>query len=147
MHLIRARIISGEYPVDSLIPSTTDLVEESRMSRPVVRRAIDQLKAEGILRGHQGKGVYVSEVPAVADRRRADTEALGEEFAELRREFRKLAEDISSEDLRARFGRLESRMGRVEAAISTVAKRSRQPDPFGGVGDDTQKAARRGRAG
>lgn len=147
MRRIRAAIISGEYPVGSPIPSTTELVEESKMSRPVVRRAVDQLKAEGILEGHQGKGVYVSEVPVIADRRRADTEALGEEFAEIRREFRKLAEDVGSEDLRARFGRLETRMGRVEAAISTVAKRSRQPDPFGGEGDNTQKAARRGRAG
>lgn len=147
MRQIRGRIISGEYPVGSRIPSTTELVEESEASRPVVRRAIDQLKAEGILEGHQGKGVFVAAVPAVADRRRADTEALGEEFAELRREFREMAEQTGSEELRARIGRLESRVGRIEAAIATFSKRSGQPNPLGGEHDVAEKAARRGRAG
>jgi len=140
MRQIRARIISGEYPLSSLIPSTTELVEESGMSRPVVRRAVDQLKAEGILEGHQGKGVFVAAMPVDADHRRADTEALGEQFAELRQEFRELAKHVDSDDLRAR-------VGRIEAILINLHARLAFPNPYGGERDDTQKAARRGRAG
>jgi GntR family transcriptional regulator len=147
MRQIRDRIISGEYPLGSYIPSTTELVERSGMSRPVVRRAIDQLKAEGILEGHQGKGVAVEAMPVDADRRRADTEALSEQFAELRQEVRDLAEHAHSDDLRSRVGRLESRVGRMEAIIVNLAKRTGNPNPFGGEHDGAERAARRGRAG
>jgi GntR family transcriptional regulator len=140
MRQIRARIISGEYPLGSPIPSTTELVEESGMSRPVVRRAIDQLKAEGILEGHQGKGVFVAAMPVDADHRRADTEALGEQFAELRQEFRELAKHVDSDDLRAR-------VGRIEAILINLHARLAYPNPYGGERDTTQKAARHGRAG
>jgi GntR family transcriptional regulator len=147
MRLVRARIISGEYPVGGAIPSTTELVAETGKSRPVVRQAIAQLQAEGILEGHQGKGVFVAEMPAVADHRRADTEALGEEFAEFRREVRKLADQVGSDDLRARVGELEARMGRMEAIVVNLTQRSGLPNPFGGERDQAGKTARRGRAG
>lgn len=147
MRQVRARIISGEYPLDSPIPSTTELVEESRMSRPVVRRAIDQLKAEGILEGHQGKGVFVAAMPVDADHRRADTEALGEQFAELRQEVRELAKHADSADLRTRLGQLEARVGRMEAIIVNLSKRTGAPNPFEGEHDDAKRSARRGRAG
>jgi DNA-binding transcriptional regulator YhcF (GntR family) len=147
MRQIRAAIISGEYPVGDAIPSTTELVTESGMSRPVVRRAIDQLKAEGILEGHQGKSVIVAALPVDADHRRADTEALGEQFAELRQEVREMAKLADSDDLRGRLGRLESRVGRIEAAIATITKRFAQPNPLGGEHDGPEKAAGRGRAG
>lgn len=147
MRRIRAAIISGEYPVGSPIPSTTELVEESKMSRPVVRRAIDQLKAEGILEGHQGKGVYVAAMPADADHRRADTEALGEQFAGLRQEFRELEKLTDSAEVLTRLGRVEARVGKLEAVVLNLTSRNGLPNPFGGEHDDAEKATRRGRGG
>jgi DNA-binding GntR family transcriptional regulator len=146
MRLVRARIISGEYPVGSVIPSTTELVAETGRSRPVVRQAIAQLQAEGILEGHQGKGVFVAAMPVDADRRRADTEALSEEFAGLRQEVRELAKSADSAGLSGRLARLEARVGRIEAILVTLHSRLGHPNPYGGERDDAQKAARRGRA-
>lgn len=142
MRRIRAGIISGEYPVGSLIPSTTELVKDTGMSRPVVRRAVDQLKAEGILEGHQGKGVFVAALPADADSRRADTEALGEQVAELRQEFRELAKHVNSD------GDLRARVGRIEAILINLHAKLGYPNPYGGERvDGARQAARRGRAG
>lgn len=140
MRQIRAGIISGEYPVGSPIPSTTELVEESEMSRPVVRRAIDQLKAEGILEGHQGKGVFVKAMPVEADRRRDDTEALAEQFAGLRQEVRELAERADSGDLRARIGRVEAILINLHAKLGFE-------NPYGSAHDGAEQTARRGRTG
>ena len=140
MRQIRGAIISGEYPVGEAIPSTTELVEESGMSRPVVRRAIDQLKAEGILEGHQGKGVYVKEMPVVADHRRDDTEALAEKFAELQQEVQELAKRADSDDLRAR-------VGRMEAILIDLYAKLGYGNPYGGAHDTTERAAERRRTG
>lgn len=147
MRLIRSRIIDGEYPIGSPVPSTTELVAQSGMSRPVVRRAIDQLKAEGILEGHQGKGVFVAAMPADADHRRADTEALAEQFAELRQELRELEKTADLPEVLARLGKLETRVGRMEAIMVNFASRSGFPNPFGSKHDDAERPARRGRAG
>lgn len=135
MRQIRAAIITGEYPVGSRVPSTTELVAASRMSRPVVRRAVDQLKAEGILEGHQGKGVFVAAMPADADHRRADTEALAKEFAELRQQVE------GYDDLRAK-------VNRIEAVVINLCQRQGVEYPRGGArNDNTEKAPRRRQAG
>jgi DNA-binding GntR family transcriptional regulator len=140
MRQIRGRIISGKYPLGSQIPSTTELVAETGRSRPVVRQAIAQLQAEGILEGHQGKGVFVAAMPVDADHRRADTEALGEEFAELRQEFRELAERAQKDD------DLRARVNRIETILVNLHRRLNFPNPLGGERDITEKAAGRGRA-
>jgi GntR family transcriptional regulator len=64
---IRARIRSGEYPVGEPIPSTVKLADQYDVSKGPVRQAIDALRAEGILAGRPGKGVYVIAVPASDD--------------------------------------------------------------------------------
>lgn len=147
LNLIRDKVISGEWPVGSQIPSTPDLMTLTGRSITSVRRAVQQLQADGVLEGHPGKGVFVKATPEEADRERADAEMLGEEFAELRREFRELAKQAGSDDLRDRLGQLETRVGRVEAAIATFFKRAAQPNPLGGEHDGPEKAAGHGRPG
>lgn len=145
--LIRSKITSGEWRVRQQIPSTPKLISLTGLSITSVRRGVEQLQAEGILEGHPGKGVFVKAMPEDADRERADVETLGEQFAELRQEVRELTERADSDDLRTRLAHLESRVGRLEAAVSTIAKRGRQPDPFGGEHDNQERPARRGRTG
>ena len=90
MDLIRSKITSGEYPVGKPIPSTTELKELTGMSIPVVRRAVSQLEADGILEGHPGKGVFVSAMPAEVDSERQDIKTLGKQVAAAAEQVREL---------------------------------------------------------
>jgi GntR family transcriptional regulator len=62
-HGIREQIISGELAVGHKIPSTEELKRAYGASLSSVRQAVNQLKAEGILEGFAGKGVFVAKVP------------------------------------------------------------------------------------
>src|SRR5690242_13991698 len=54
---LRKRIASAECPVGSAIPSTAKLSEMYGVSVTVVRAAVAQLRTEGLITGHPGKGV------------------------------------------------------------------------------------------
>jgi GntR family transcriptional regulator len=58
---LRKRILSGEYPPGSGIPSRRILAAEFRVSDITVRRAIRDLTFEGILSSHQGLGSIVKD--------------------------------------------------------------------------------------
>lgn len=129
-HLIRSRIISGDYPLGSAIPSTGRLSKETGMSVPVVRRAVDQLKSDGILEGHPGKGVYVKAMPADADSERVTVEALSAQMAELR----EMAERDGLDEMRAAIGRLEANLIDLYGKLGFDY-------PSGGSSDTPRKAA------
>lgn len=59
-HWIKDSINSGEFKVDDKIPSESQLRERFGVSSSVVREALSQLKNEGLIRSHQGKGVFVN---------------------------------------------------------------------------------------
>jgi GntR family transcriptional regulator len=59
--VLRQRIGSGQYPPGSPIPSTRELEDEFGSSPTTVQRAIRTLKAEGLLEGVAGVGVFVRE--------------------------------------------------------------------------------------
>ena len=61
------KIASEEYPVNSLIPSERELIETYRVSRITIRKAIDDLVADGYLYRIQGKGTYVKSDEAPHD--------------------------------------------------------------------------------
>jgi GntR family transcriptional regulator len=56
---LREQIRSGKLPKGSALPSTKQLIAEYDVSYGTVRDAIRQLKAEGLIEGRQGDGVYV----------------------------------------------------------------------------------------
>lgn len=56
---IRSKIISGEYPLDSKLPSETKLQSEYHVSRVTVRLAVDELVKDGMVERVQGKGSFV----------------------------------------------------------------------------------------
>lgn len=62
--LLRQRIHSGQYSVGQKLPSSKYIETQAGVSRSVVREAVAQLKAEGILTSRQGVGVFVAEKPA-----------------------------------------------------------------------------------
>ena len=55
------RIISGEYPVGSLLPPEPQLVAEFEVSRPVAREAMKFLEAARLVTIRQGEGTVVRE--------------------------------------------------------------------------------------
>lgn len=56
---IRAMIMSGQWEPGSKIPKTDDLIKTHKASNVTVQRALDILKAEQLLEGRSGTGVFV----------------------------------------------------------------------------------------
>ncbi|WP_348748356.1 FadR/GntR family transcriptional regulator [Pseudomonas rhodesiae] len=61
---IRAEIDSGELPPESRLPTEQQLAEQLNVSRSVVREAIAQLKADGVITARRGLGSFISQTPA-----------------------------------------------------------------------------------
>lgn len=60
---IRERIASGEYSVGEKLPKEQDLVARFAVSRTVIREALAQLSADGLVDIRHGVGVFVLEPP------------------------------------------------------------------------------------
>jgi GntR family transcriptional regulator len=59
--ILTVRIRSGEYPVDSRIPSENDLSATYGIGRPTARQATEHLIRKGLLLRKRGSGTYVRE--------------------------------------------------------------------------------------
>jgi GntR family transcriptional regulator len=110
---IRSKISSGQYAVNSPIPSTSQLMKQHRVSSTVVRQAVERLKAEGLLIGHSGKAVFVRARPDDAARQRHDIRAVDEQMTRLRDEVRELAQRVDALER----GELRDAVGRVEVNL------------------------------
>src|ERR1022692_4171854 len=84
---LRRRISSEEFPVGAAIPSTAKLTNAYGVSSTVVRAAVAQLRADGLLVGQPGKGVFVRATPEAVAERTATIEDLSEQVEELRAEL------------------------------------------------------------
>jgi DNA-binding FadR family transcriptional regulator len=60
------RIRSGAYAVGEKLPSENELAREFGVSRPVVREALESLRAVGQIVSHSGRGSYVRSVSSEA---------------------------------------------------------------------------------
>jgi GntR family transcriptional regulator len=58
---LREDIRAGRYPPGGQLPSERELRERFKLSSGVVRAALVQLRAEGLVTSHQGRGVFVTE--------------------------------------------------------------------------------------
>lgn len=65
--LIIEKIESGDYPVESKIPSEQELCELYGISRPTVRQAISELTNNGYLYKEKGKGTFVAKSKSKVD--------------------------------------------------------------------------------
>jgi DNA-binding GntR family transcriptional regulator len=60
---IKAQIESGELQPGDKLPTVTELRSHYQASNTAVRNAMLVLRSEGLVEGHQGKGVYVAVKP------------------------------------------------------------------------------------
>ncbi|MFY1664331.1 FadR/GntR family transcriptional regulator [Pseudomonas sp. Pseu.R1] len=60
---IRAEIGAGRLPADARLPTEHQLSEQLNVSRSVVREAVSQLKADGVLVSQRGNGSFISKNP------------------------------------------------------------------------------------
>ena len=58
---LRAKIEAGDYPAGTPIPSEAKLTAEFSVARDTIRRALDQLEAEGVLNTVHGRGRFAIE--------------------------------------------------------------------------------------
>ena len=75
-----ARIASGEWPTEAVLPSEWDLADEFGVSQGTVRKAVSELTALGWLYRQQGRGTFVA--PGESEWGRAHLVSPGQ-FAEL----------------------------------------------------------------
>lgn len=57
---LKARILTGGYPVGEAIPSERELTEQFGVSRMTVRQSITNLVTEGLLYREKGRGTFVA---------------------------------------------------------------------------------------
>jgi DNA-binding GntR family transcriptional regulator len=128
---LRGQIAAGVYPPGGKLPSNKDLTEQYGVADGTIRAALEELRGEGIVETQSTLGTFVTSKPETAAPGRLDLKAAGERLAELQREVQEL----------------RSRVGRMEAIIVNLTKRTGLPNPFEGSHDNAEKAPRRGRAG
>lgn len=61
---LRHRIVSGEWPVGSRLPTVEQLAQDSGLAKITVRQAYAKLAAEGLIVSRRGLGTHVQAVPA-----------------------------------------------------------------------------------
>jgi DNA-binding GntR family transcriptional regulator len=61
---LRTSIRTGKLPIGAQLPSIADLMHTYEVSITVVRMALSELRAEGIIDSHQGKGSFVRAKPS-----------------------------------------------------------------------------------
>lgn len=59
--LLREKILSGEFAVETRIPTEADLVTEYGVSRITVRQALGALEKDGLIRREAGRGTFVTD--------------------------------------------------------------------------------------
>jgi GntR family transcriptional regulator, transcriptional repressor for pyruvate dehydrogenase complex len=64
---IASKIRTGEYPVDSRLPTENELADWLGVSRPVVREALARLRNDGTVVSRRGSGTYVQKLEEVTD--------------------------------------------------------------------------------
>jgi DNA-binding GntR family transcriptional regulator len=127
---LRSKIAAGDFPVDTEIPPTSQLVKQYSVSTGVVRAAVKLLQDEGILIGQSGKAVYVRATPDTASEEVVALKSVDDQIAELRGEVRRLADQQPAEVL-TKLEDLQADVGQLQADLHHLYDRLGQPYPHG----------------
>jgi GntR family transcriptional regulator len=107
---LRTEIRSGRIPPGSQLPSYEALMRKYGVSITVVRNAVRELKTEGLVFTHQGKGAFVrNPLPKPGQ---VPSDQPSEAFRTIMAEIRSLHDDLDRFD--DRLSRLERLVARGE---------------------------------
>jgi DNA-binding GntR family transcriptional regulator len=87
---LRAKIESGEYPVDARLPTHEQLMERYSVALNTAREALAVLRDEGRVETHQGVGTVVVEPPTPEPS--PQFTAIMQQIADVAGEVRRLSE-------------------------------------------------------
>ena len=65
--ILKRRILSGQYPPNTRIPTESELVETYEVARTTARRAVGALRDEGLVYTVPQRGTYVAEQTGDSD--------------------------------------------------------------------------------
>lgn len=115
---LRARIRDGRLEVGAQLPSISDLMHQYEVSITVVRMALSELRSEGLVDSHQGKGSFVRSKPSG----KVDAPAPSPEFEAIMQHLDQVHDDVR---------RLDDRLDQLEKLVrgkdSQPTKRARRP--------------------
>jgi GntR family transcriptional regulator len=118
---LRQRIAAGELPLGSAIPSTAQLGELYGVSTTVVRAAVAQLRGDGLVVGHPGKGVFVSSTPDALAERTTTVDDLATQLAALRAELGRVVS--ARADNAAELAALREQVSALQVQVDEVSAR------------------------
>jgi GntR family transcriptional regulator len=119
LDILRNQVISGEIPPGGQIPTEDALIERYGISRGTVRKAIDQLEAEKLIRKEHGVGSF-----ALAEHPNAVPFFFSEEFlVELYGKKRVSFEDLAKEIVPAALDTAERLHVRPGEGLIHIARR------------------------
>lgn len=122
---LRRRIITGQIAPGEQLPSETVLIAEHDVSRTVVREALGQLRAEGLIRTRRGSGSFALTPPASTGRTgfpppaRSPAERLA--LLELRTGFESEAAALAA------IRRTDAQLAAMRAALEAFARADSDP--------------------
>ena len=92
---IKEKILSGEYPAGTQIPSVRQLAAELETNANTIFRAYENLQSEGLIYPRKGLGLFVSDTAEMLLRNEAYRELTEERLPELLAQLKVLNMDIS----------------------------------------------------
>jgi GntR family transcriptional regulator len=137
---LRERIAAAEFLVGAAVPSTAKLTKTYGVSSTVVRAAIAQLRAEGLLVGQPGKGVFVRATPEGAAARAATVEELSEKIEELHAELCRI-DSARHGEVAGELAALRQRVELIDRYLAELYAQLGRPYP-GGSGTDVADLGR-----
>jgi DNA-binding GntR family transcriptional regulator len=146
---LRNAISHGRIAIGEQVGSTAQLMARYRVSSTVARKAVDQLRVEGIVVGRPGKGVYVRATPAQVAAEVPTLARLADQVEELRRilDGRGDADGAHSlNELRDDMAELRRQVATVEVHLAELYARVGQPYPHEPARDAAAPERRRSKA-
>lgn len=93
---LRQHIRDEGLQIGDVLPTALELGQRFEETRGVVRKALEHLKYEGTLVGHQGRpGYTIARLPGEVEPETTDSTRLRQLVRSLRDEVRRLAEDVA----------------------------------------------------
>ena len=114
MEQIKAQIISGELKENDILPSVRTMAKELKISALTVKKAYDNLEAEGMTVTVHGKGTYVaaSNTQLMEEERRKEVEADLEAAIQKGRRC-----GMKEEEIRSLFDRSKEKLRRISVRL------------------------------